>query len=294
MHKTTEGTIAIIIPFILWGLFPIYWKSLEHINPTQLLAHRIVWSFIFVVLLLTASRQWKKSVSIITTYSDTRVFIATSFLIGVNWLTYIWAVNSDQIVEASLGYFINPLVNVFLGIVSLRERLNRWQVFSVLLASFGLIFLTWKLGRVPWIALILAFTLGTYGLLRKIVIANSMTGLFIETAILTPFALTYLINLSLNGANAFDLVDLKTDFLLIGSGLITAVTLLLFVYGARRLQYSTVGFLQYIIPTLKLLLGVFLYEEPFTLIHTISFGFVWTAILIYLTSSVFVGKEPSA
>jgi len=291
MDNTTKGTITTISAFFLWGIFPIYWKALNHVPSTQIIAHRIVWSLVFILFLVSVQRRWKEANSIISFYRDVPRFLFTSFLLGTNWLTYIWAVNTNQIVEASLGYFINPLVNVCLGMIFLRERLYRWQVLSVVLAFIGVLFLTLHYGRVPWIAFTLAFTFGAYGLLRKTAKAGSMVGLLFETAILTPIALVYVIALGIQGSGAFLSIGLQTDVLLTGAGLVTAIPLLLFAHGARRIQYSTVGFLQYIAPTGQLLVGVLLYKELFTSTHAISFGFVWVAIIIYSISSFISYKK---
>jgi len=291
MDNTTKGTVTTISAFFLWGIFPIYWKALNHVPSTQIIAHRIVWSLVFILFLVSVQRRWKEANSIISFYRDVPRFLFTSFLLGTNWLTYIWAVNTNQIVEASLGYFINPLVNVCLGMIFLRERLYRWQVLSVVLAFIGVLFLTLHYGRVPWIAFTLAFTFGAYGLLRKTAKAGSMVGLLFETAILTPIALVYVIALGIQGSGAFLSIGLQTDVLLTGAGLVTAIPLLLFAHGARRIQYSTVGFLQYIAPTGQLLVGVLLYKELFTSTHAISFGFVWVAIIIYSISSFISYKK---
>jgi len=218
-------------------------------------------------------------------YPNTIIFIITAFLLGTNWLIYIWAINSGQIVESSLGYFINPLVNVFLGMAILRERIYRWQKLSLILASMGVLILIFRYGRIPWIALALAFTFGTYGLLRKTSKAGSMVGLFFDTAILSPICLVYLILLASHESGAFLCIDRRTDILLIGSGLVTAIPLLLFAHGARIIPYSAVGFFQYIAPTGQLLIGVFLYREPFTATHAVCFGLVWMAIAIYSFST---------
>jgi len=218
-------------------------------------------------------------------YPNTIIFIITAFLLGTNWLIYIWAINSGQIVESSLGYFINPLVNVFLGMAILRERIYRWQKLSLILASMGVLILIFRYGRIPWIALALAFTFGTYGLLRKTSRAGSMVGFFFDTAILSPIVLTYLILLAAHGSGAFLCIDRRTDMLLMGSGVVTAIPLLLFAHGARIIPYSAVGFFQYIAPTGQLLIGVFLYGEPFTSTHAISFGLIWIAIAIYSFSA---------
>ncbi len=291
MDESTRGTISTITAFFLWGAFPIYWKALQHISSTQILAHRVVWSLVFVIVLLSIQRRWNEVKSVISFYPNVSIFLVTSFLLGGNWLIYIWAVNSNQIVEASLGYFINPLVNVCLGMVFLRERLYRSQFISVVLAFVGVLFLTLQYGRLPWIALTLALTFGTYGLLRKTAKAGSMVGLLFDTGFLAPIFLLYILFLAAHGSGAFVSINLKTDVLLIGAGVVTAVPLLLFAYGARRIQYSTVGFLQYIAPTGQLLIGVFLYREQFTRAHAIAFGLVWVALFLYSTSTFVAYKR---
>jgi chloramphenicol-sensitive protein RarD len=293
VDKTTSGTVTTISAFLLWGFLPIYWKILRHVASTQILAHRVIWSLVFLVILLSIQGRWRETKIFVPFYPNTLIFIVTAFILGSNWLTYIWAINSDQIVEASLGYFINPMVNVFLGMVFLRERLNQWQMLSLILALTGVLFLIFQYGRIPWIALVLAFTFGTYGLLRKTSRAKSMVGLFFDTAILSPLFLAYLMILHAHGSSAFLCVDRRTDILLMGSGIVTAVPLLLFAHGARRIRYSAVGFFQYIAPTGLLLIGVILYGEPFTSTHAISFGLVWAAIVIYSCSSFALYKRSS-
>jgi len=291
MDESTKGTISTITAFFFWGIFPIYWKALQHVSSTQILAHRVVWSLAFLLVLLSVQRRWNEVKNVIGFYPNVSIFLVTSFLLCCNWLIYIWAVNSNQIVETSLGYFINPLVNICLGVVFLRERLYRWQFISVLLAFVGVLFLTLQYGRLPWIALTLAFTFGTYGLLRKTAKAGSMVGLLFDTGFLAPIFLLYLLFLAAHGSGAFISMDLKTDVLLMGSGVVTAVPLLLFAYGARRIQYSTVGFLQYIAPTGQLLIGVSLYREQFTRAHAIAFGLVWVGLLLYSTSTFMTRKR---
>jgi len=291
VDRTTSGTVTTISAFFMWGFLPIYWKILRHVPSTQILAHRVIWSLVFLVILLFIQGRWRDTKIFAPFYPNTLIFIVTSFILGSNWLTYIWAINSDQIVESSLGYFINPLVNVFLGMIFLRERLYRWQMLSLILALMGVLFLIFQYGRIPWIALVLAFTFGTYGLLRKTSRAGSMAGLFFDTAILSPIFLTYLIILAAHESGAFFCIDRRTDILLLGSGVVSAVPLLLFAHGARRIQYSAVGFFQYIAPTGQLLIGVFLYGEPFTPTHAISFGLVWVAIVIYSYSTFALYKK---
>jgi chloramphenicol-sensitive protein RarD len=291
MDESTKGTISIVTAFFLWGIFPVYWKALQHVSSTQILAHRVVWSLLFVLVLLSIQRRWNEAKSIISFYPNVSIFLVTSFLLAGNWLIYIWAVNSNHIVEASLGYFINPLVDVCLGMLFLRERLYRWQFISVALAFGGVLFLTLQYGRLPWIAFGLALTFGTYGLLRKTAKAGSMVGLLFDTGFLAPISLLYLLFLAAHGSGALVSINLETDLLLIGAGIVTAVPLLLFAYGARRIQYSTVGFLQYIAPTCLLLVGVLLYKEQFTRTHAISFGLVWVALFLYSTSTFVIYKR---
>lgn len=279
MNTTTKGFSATLATFFIWGFFPVYWKSLQHVPALEILAHRIAWSFFFTLLIILLSRRRAD-------LSFSKELIATAVLISANWLIFIWAVNTDRIVEASLGYFINPLATVLLGIVFLRESLNRSQGSALILAGMGLVFLAWRLGRTPWVALLLAFTLAFYGLLRKTTKVDSLPGLFVETALLSPLAVAYILLLGLQGSSAFGPKALLTDLLLIGGGFITSATLLLFVYGARRLRYTTVGFLQYLLPTMQLMIGVFAYHEPFTQAHLVSFGFVWAGVILYSASSL--------
>jgi chloramphenicol-sensitive protein RarD len=296
MTSATKGAITAVSACILWGILPIYWKALKHVPPAEILAHRVVWSLLFVLFLFSIQRRWKEGKRAIRVYPNLRIFFTTAFLLGANWLTFIWAINTNQIVEASLGYFINPLLNVCLGVIFLRERLYRKQMLAVGIALSGVLFLTWHHGRVPWIAFILALTFGVYGLLRKTAKAESMVGLLFEMGILTPVALVYLIYLALQKTGAFVTVDSQTDILLLAAGVITATPLLLFTYGARRIRYSTVGMLQYIGPFGHLLVGVLLYKEPFTPAHIVSFGAVWTGIIIYSISGIVVydkERDPS-
>jgi chloramphenicol-sensitive protein RarD len=291
MDRRTQGAITALTACLLWGLFPIYWKALKHVPATQILAHRVIWSLLFLILLLSVQSRWGEVKALVSSWSRGRTFLVTSLLLGANWWAYVWAVNTDQIVESSLGYFILPLVNVMLGRVFLKERLNRAQTLAVGLAFIGVLLLTVQYGRVPWIAFTLAFSFGVYGLLRKTARAESMVGLSSEMGILLPISLIYLVVLGSQGSGAFDSVNLRTDILLAGAGVVTAIPLLLYAHAVRRIRYSTIGLLQYISPTGHLLLGVFLYREPFTHVHAISFACVWMAILIYSISSLAMVKR---
>ncbi|WP_077329429.1 EamA family transporter RarD [Virgibacillus siamensis] len=282
------GIIYAAVAYTLWGFLPIYWKLVQDVPADEILAHRILWSFIFMVIIVLASGKLKpflKECSII--FHDKKKLIgisAASVIISINWLTFIWAVNSDHVVQASLGYYINPLVSILLGMLVLKESLSRRQLISFILAAIGVINLTISFGVFPWVSLVLAFSFGLYGLLKKMVDVSAMFGLTIETMLVTPIALLYLIFIpdsTLSPATMFS----GSGALLFGAGVATAIPLLLFAAGAKRIPLSMVGFLQYIAPTLMLILGVFLYHETFTQAHLISFVFIWVALIIYMASS---------
>ena len=285
MNETVKGTLTTTLSFLLWGLFPIYWKALRDFPALQILSHRILWAFAFFVLLITFQSRWNQIRQALGNRRNLVTLVFTSTLITTNWLVFIWAVNSGQIVEASLGCFINPLVNVLLAMIILRERLYRWQMVSVLLAAAGVLILTLQIGRIPWIALTLACSFGSYGLLRKMATFDSLVGLTLETAFLTPLALIYLIAVNTGAGSTPALYSAANISLLLGAGVVTAIPLLLYIHGARRIRFSTAGFLQYIAPSLQLLLGVFLYGEIFTGVHMVSFMFIWAALLIYTVST---------
>ena len=284
MTDKIKGSIAAASGFLMWGLLPIYWKMLGHVPTFEILNHRIVWSFVFMITVLTITQSWRKVKDAIS-HKSGLIFIASSAMIGFNWLLYIWAVNNNFVVEASLGYFINPLVNVLLGMIFLKERLRRIEKYAFLIALLGVLYLTFYLGRFPWVAIALAVNFGSYGLLRKIAKAGSAEGLFIETAILSLFAIGYLAILQGRGTAAFINDGTMTSLLLFGAGAVTAVPLLMFTYGARRIKLSTLGFLQYLAPTFQLLSGTLLFKESFTVHHGVSFSLIWTAIIMYSISN---------
>ena len=267
--------------YLAWGLLPLYWKTLRHVPAAEILAHRMVWSLAVVVGLLTLQRRWS---GIGAALRDRRVlatFTASALLLSLNWFLYIWAVNSNYIVESSLGYFINPLVNVVLGIVFLRERLRAGQTLALLIAASGVVYLTLLYGALPWIALTLAITFGFYGLLRKTAALDSLQGLTLETVVIFLPALGYLLFLQGAGRLAFGHGTPATSLLLALSGAATAGPLLLFAAGARRIPLTLMGILQYISPTLQLLLGVFVYGEVLNARRLVGFCLIWLALLIY-------------
>jgi chloramphenicol-sensitive protein RarD len=273
------GLASAAAAFFLWGLFPLYWKQLSSVPALEVVAHRTSWGFLSVALWVTLMHRWPGALSYARQPRTLLRFAAAALLIGFNWLLYVWAVIHGHIVEASLGYYVNPLVNVLLGVAVLRERLGRPQVIAVALAAAGVAVLTVRYGRLPWIAISLACTFGLYGLVRKTVAADAIVGLLWETAILTPAAVVYLALLASRHAGAFGRDAFATTLLALG-GAVTAVPLALFARGARSLPLSTLGFVQYLSPSIQFLIAVFVYGEPFTAAHAVTFGCIWTALAI--------------
>jgi len=274
--------------YLLWGILPVYWKMLQAVPPVQILAHRIFWAFAFLLGLLVASGKlagfWKETRQLAGQPRKMAAVLIAAVILNLNWLTYIWAVNSDHIVQTSLGYYINPLVSVLLGILFLKERLSFWQLLAFLLAAIGVFSLTLQYGAFPWVAIILALTFGLYGLFKKTIDIGSITGLTLETLLTCSFAVPYLIYVSNAGSSHFQCALSTTSLLLIGAGAVTAVPLVLFAAGAKRLPLFVVGFLQYISPTMGLLLGVLVYHEPFTRGHLGSFIIIWMGLLLFSLS----------
>ncbi len=284
-----SGLVYALLSYGIWGVFPLYWKLLSHVPPQQILAHRIVWSLLFLMIILT----WRRERLFLQYLASPRILgilILTGALIGGNWFTYIYAVNNNHIVDASLGYYINPMVNILLGVVFLNERLTRVQIIAVAFALAGVAFLTFHYGKLPLISLFLAFSFGCYGLLRKKANLQSMPGLMVETLILAPVALWYLWHVNSAGIGAFGHYSRFADLLLILGGPVTALPLFWFGIAATRIPLSTLGFIQYLSPTIQLLIGIFVFSEPFDAAYLVSFGLVWTGLGIY-TYSVIVGMK---
>ncbi len=272
--------------FLIWGISPIYWKALRAVPALEIILHRMVWSFFFLVPLIIIMRRWQEFIDTLKNHRTLLILLFTALIIGGNWLLYIWAVNHDHLLQASLGYYINPLVNVVLGMVFLKERLRAPQILAVVLATAGVLYLTIYYGELPWIALALAVSFGLYGLIRKVAPVGSVVGLAVETLLLSIPALGYLFYLDSQGQGSIFRVSLKLDLLLMGCALVTAIPLLFFTLGARRLYLSTIGLLQYIAPSCMFFLAVFLFHEPFSSVQVVTFIFIWTALAIYSTDSV--------
>ena len=276
-----RGILYAVGAYLVWGFLPVYWKALDSVPATQILSHRIVWAVVLLVALIAWRRDWARLRGAIAEPKTLLVGFLAACLLAVNWLTYIWGVNAGFVVETSLGYFINPLVNVLLGVIFLRERLRPWQWLPVGLAAAGVFYLTFIYGSLPWIALTLAFSFGLYSLIKKLGSLGALTGLTLETGIMFGPALLYLLYLGSRGAGAFGGQGLPIDLLLVGTGVITALPLLLFGMGARRIHLTTLGILQYIAPTCQFFLGVVVYGEPFTWARLAGFGLIWLALVIY-------------
>ncbi len=286
-----KGMLYGIGAYALWGFFPIYWKWLHGIPATQLISHRILWSFIMMMAFILITRQWKEFRATFNARTFGIYFIA-AILIGINWLMYVWAVNEGFIVETSLGYFINPLLSMLLGMLFLREKLRPSQWVPVILATIGVVYLTFVYGRLPWIALILAFSFGFYGLVKKVAPLGSLHGLTLETGILFLPALGFLIFTESNGTGAFLHTGAVSTMLMIGAGVVTTVPLLMFASAAKQIPLTMIGVLQYIAPTIQFLLGVFLYKEEFDRAHFIGFAIVWVALVIFWVENYIAHRNP--
>ncbi len=284
-----SGILAAIGAYASWGLLPIYWKLLAHVPTLQLLGHRIVWSFAVLGIFL-ALKQRLGALKRSLTLRTWRIYILASLLIGVNWCIYVWSVNAGYIVETSLGYFINPLLSVLLGVVFLRERLRPLQCLPLLLAAAGVIYLTLSYGRPPWIALCLAVTFSLYGLVKKKAPLGAFEGLTLETGLLLLPALIWLGASQARGTGVFLHTGPGTDLLLLGAGMVTTAPLVMFASAAQRIPLSMVGILQYIAPTIQFLLGVFLYHEPFSRTQLLGFGAVWSAVGLFLLERWWAGR----
>jgi chloramphenicol-sensitive protein RarD len=275
------GMLYAATAYTLWGLFPIYFKALQNVSPGEILWHRIAWAFVFLLIVLAVRRQWQWIPKVARQPKVLAGFTASAVLLSINWYIYIWSVNNDHIVDASLGYFMNPLVSVLLGFLLLHERLRPAQWAAVALAAAGVAWLTWQAGHPPWIGLGLAFSFGFYGLLRKTAALGALEGLALETSLLFPIAFGYLVWLAVNDQNAFLHASVASKWLLVAAGPITAIPLLLFAAGARRIPMSTLGLLQYLAPSLQLLLGVWLYNEPFGENRLLGYAVIWSALVLY-------------
>ena len=279
------GLIAAFTAFMFWGLAPIYFKWLGQVRADEIIAHRIIWSVVFLGLVLLIRHKSEVREHLRISPRVLATLALSSALILTNWLIFVYAVNSDRVLSTSLGYFINPLVNVLLGLLIFQERLTGLQILAVIIAAMGTLFMAIQIGLVPWMALGLAFSFGLYSVVRKLTEVGPMVGLFWETLLAMPLALLWLFGLQRNELLMFDPAQTASTLLLIGTGLVTVFPLLLFATAVRRLPLSTMGILQYLAPSMTFFLAIFVYGEPFTRDHAITFGCIWTALILYSYSS---------
>ncbi|APH04737.1 EamA family transporter RarD [Bacillus weihaiensis] len=283
-----KGILYTASSYFLWGILPLYWKLIGNVASEEILAHRIFWSFIFMIVILTTTREIL-NIRVVTTELLKKpklllMLIISSVLISINWFVYIWAVNHNQMIEASLGYYINPLISVLLGLVFFKEKINLLQKISFIIAALGVIYMTTRYGEIPLIAITLAVSFGLYGLTKKITKLSSAMGLTLETLMVTPIAIFYLVYLGQTGNMEFMNFNLETNLLLIGAGAATAIPLLLFATGAQKIPLYMVGILQYIAPTITLMIGIVIYSEPFTTTEVVTFSCIWSALFLFTMS----------
>ena len=276
--------------YVTWGLFPVYFRLLAGVPAPEILAHRIVWSAAFLVGLLSVLGQWRDTVRVLRLPRALSTLAVTALLISTNWLIYIWAVNSGRVLDASLGYFVNPLVTVVLGVAFLRDRLSLPQKVAIGVAAAGVGVLVVSAGRFPWIALSLALTFGLYGLLRKRLQVDALSGLFAEVALLAPAAALYLAWIASRGGAHFG-TSSRVTLLLAVSGVVTAIPLLWFAAGVQRLRLSTIGVLQYLNPTMQFAFAVFVFREPFTSANAVAFACIWASLAIYTADAVTAARR---
>ncbi|MDM8525679.1 EamA family transporter RarD [Desulfococcaceae bacterium HSG8] len=293
-HTSVAGVAYAAPAFLIWGISPIYWKMLKAVPAFEILMHRIVWSFVFLLPLLLLQKRWGELRAAVRNPRTFFVLIFTTLIVACNWLIFIWAINNDHILQTSLGYYITPLVNVLLGTIFLGERLRPPQILALALACAGVLYLALWVGEFPWVSLTLAFSFGFYGLIRKVIPVAPLPGLCVETLILSLPALIYLYYLDSIGTGVIFRVSIVTDIFIMGSALVTGLPLLLFTEGAKRLHLSTVGFLQYIAPSCTFILAVSVYNEPISQAQIAAFVSVWLALCIYSADSLRHYRQVSA
>lgn len=290
MENYKQGIFFGLAAYVLWGVLPVYWKALELVSPFEILSSRFMWSCVFVFLLIIFQKKWplftKEVKQVFSNVKTGAAMVAAGITISFNWGTFIWAVNNGHIVETSMGYYINPLVSILFAVVFLRERLDKMQLAAIACAFIGVASMVYSFGKIPWVSLTLAFTFALYGLLKKILPVSALTSIMLETLLITPLALVYEYSLWQQGVSFYASGNLQIIMMLTGAGIVTAIPLLLFTAGARLLPLKIIGFLQYISPTLTLLIGVFVYNEAFTASHLLAFGWIWAALLLFIVSQL--------
>ena len=293
-HARRTGMMAALSTYLIWGILPLYWNLLARAEANEILAHRIVWSFFFMVIVLIVTKRWQSfKEDGRALWADKKrgaILLMAAFVISLNWLTYIWAVNHDHVIDTSIGYYINPLMSVLFGIVFFRERISGLKKISLLLAAIGIVLMTYQLGKLPWVAVVLAVSFSVYGALKKQLHLNPFSSITLETMLMMPFAVPYIGILMASPVNHFSLATPDLALFLMGTGVVTAVPLVLFSYGANLLPLNVLGFFQYISPTIGLLLGVFFFHESFGMAQISALGFVWAAIVLFTVAESLRGR----
>ena len=285
MYKLPDSQLGIFYAlgaYLMWGIAPLYFKYLEAIPVYEILAHRVIWSTLVTAIFISYLKDWPNVLQVVGSIKNLSMLTITSLLISANWLVFIWAVNNDRMLEASLGYFINPLFNVLLGLIFLNERLSRLKWFAVSFAFIGVAVQAWQLGELPWVSLVLPLSFACYGLLRKKVKVKAITGLFLETLVVLPIALIYVLVFAESSTSNFLNNDLSLDLWLMFAGVVTALPLIFFGQAALRLPLSTLGFFQYLAPSIVFFIAVLVYEEPISIIKLFTFACIWLGILVFI------------
>ena len=282
------GFLSALGCYVLWGILPLYWHLLAEAEANEILSHRIIWSLIFMLIVVAATRRTKRLKEDCRELWQNKkrggMLVAAAIIISMNWLTFIWAINHNHVIDTSIGYYINPLVNVMFGVIIFGETLSAPKKISIALAAVGIFLMTWNIGKLPWISVALALTFGSYGALKKTLRLDPFTSITLETLLLFPFSFYYIVNLTAAGEAHFGPATPALSLLLAGAGVATAIPLILFSYGANLLPLNVLGFFQYISPTLTLLLGIFFFNEPFGMTQLFTFGFIWLALLVFTVS----------
>ena len=293
-HARRTGMMAALSTYLIWGVLPLYWNLLARAEANEILAHRIIWSFVFMVVVLMVTKRWQSfKEDCRALWQDKKraaILLLAAFTISLNWLTYIWAVNHGHVIDTSIGYYINPLMSVLFGIVFFRERISGLKKISLLLAASGIVLMTYQLGKLPWGPVALAVSFSVYGALKKQLHLNPFSSITLETLLMVPFAVPYIGILMMSPANHFSLATPDLALYLMGTGVVTAVPLVLFSYGANLLPLNVLGFFQYISPTIGLLLGIFFFHETFGMAQISALGFVWVAIVLFTVAESLRGR----
>jgi chloramphenicol-sensitive protein RarD len=289
--KSSQGYVLLVMAYTIWGFSPVYWKSLAQVPALELLLHRTVWSFVFLFALVVIQKRTPELIQALTNPRTLFSLLGSTLILAFNWFLFIWSVNNGHVLQTSLGYYITPLIMVLLGMLFLKERLTPLKWLALLVATAGVGYYALGLGQFPWIALSLAVSFGLYSLFHKMTQVTSLTGICVETLLLTLPAMAYLIFLNVQGRGAMFTMGIGTDLLLLGTTLVTALPLLLFTMGARKVPLATVGFMQYMAPTLSFFLAIFMFDEPFSSKQLVTFVMIWVALALYSADSFFMMRR---